>query len=210
MEEVYRVGGKYDREIRRIVGHLEDAIAFAPPATADALRALIRFYTTGDEADRVAYDIAWVRDQDNAVDTINGFIEVYLDPRGTKGAWEGMVCYVNHERTRRIETLATHAQWFEDHTPWSAEFRKPEVLGVTAKAIDVLVETGDSGPLTPVGINLPERSGASGNGTAASRCRSSTSTRRTNGPRPRRCAASSAGTPPKWSARSAGAGFRAS
>ena len=155
VEEVYRVGGKYDQEIRRIVRHLEDALAFAPPATAEALRALIRFYTTGDDADRVAYDIAWLRDQDNSIDTINGFVEVYLDPRGTKGAWEAMVCYVNPERTRRIEALATHAQWFEDHAPWSAAFRKPEVLGVTAKAIDVLVETGDSGPLTPVGINLP-------------------------------------------------------
>ena len=155
VEEVYRVGGKYDREIRRIVGHLEDAMAFAPPATAEALRALIRFYTTGEESDRVAYDIAWLQDQVNSVDTINGFVEVYLDPRGTKGAWEGMVCYVNPERTRRIEALATHAQWFEDHAPWSSVFRKPEVLGVTAKAIDVLVETGDSGPLTPVGINLP-------------------------------------------------------
>jgi len=155
VEEVYRVGGKYDHEIRRIVGHLEDAIAFAPPATAEALRALIRFYTTGEESDRVAYDIAWVRDQTSSVDTINGFIEVYLDPRGTKGAWEGMVCYVNPERTRRIEMLAHHASWFEDHAPWSPTFRKPEVLGVTAKAIDVLVETGDSGPLTPVGINLP-------------------------------------------------------
>ena len=155
VEEVYRVGGRYDREIRRIVGHLEDAIAFAPPTTADALRALIRFYTTGEEADRVAYDIAWVRDQAGTVDTINGFIEVYLDPRGTKGAWEGMVCYVNHERTRRIEILATHAQWFEDHAPWPDAFRKPEVLGVTAKAIEVLIETGDSGPLTAVGINLP-------------------------------------------------------
>ena len=155
VEEVYRVGGKYDQEIRRIVRHLEDAVAFAPPATAEALRALIRFYTTGDDADRVAYDIAWLRDQDNSIDTINGFVEVYLDPRGTKGAWEAMVCYVNPERTRRIEALASHAQWFEDHAPWSPVFRKPEVLGVTAKAIDVLVETGDSGPLTPVGINLP-------------------------------------------------------
>jgi len=155
VEEVYRVGGRYDREIRRIVGHLEDAIAFAPPATAEALGALVRFYTTGEDADRVAYDIAWVRDQTGTVDTINGFIEVYLDPRGTKGAWEAMVCYVNHERTRRIEALAAHAQWFEDHAPWRDDFRKPKVLGVTAKAIEVLVETGDSGPLTPVGINLP-------------------------------------------------------
>lgn len=155
VEEVYRIGGRYDREIRRIVAHLEDAVSFAPAATAEALRALIRFYTTGEEADRVAYDIAWVRDQTGSVDTINGFIEVYLDPRGTKGAWEGMVCYVNHARTRRIEALAAHAQWFEDHAPWREAFRKPEVLGVTAKAIEVLIETGDSGPLTPVGINLP-------------------------------------------------------
>jgi len=155
VEEVYRIGGRYDREIRRIVAHLENAVSFAPAATAEALRALIRFYTTGEEVDRVAYDIAWVRDQTGSVDTINGFIEVYLDPRGTKGAWEGMVCYVNHARTRRIEALAAQAQWFEDHTPWDQAFRKPEVLGVTAKAIEVLVETGDSGPLTPVGINLP-------------------------------------------------------
>ena len=155
VEEVYRVGGKYDREIRRIVGHLQDALPFAPAATAEALRALVRFYTTGEEADRVAYDIAWLKDQEGSVDTINGFIEVYLDARGTKGAWEGMVCYVNQERTLRIEALAANAQWFEDHAPWQAAFRKPEVLGVTAKAIEVLVETGDSGPLTPVGINLP-------------------------------------------------------
>jgi len=155
VEEVYRIGGRYDREIRRIVRHLEDAIPFAPPSTAEALQALIRFYTTGDESDRVAYDIAWLRDQDGTVDTINGFVEVYLDPRGTKGAWEGMVCYVNEERTRRIEMLAAHAQWFEDHAPWQPAFRKPQVLGVTAKAIEVLIETGDSGPLTPVGINLP-------------------------------------------------------
>jgi dipeptidyl-peptidase III len=155
VEEVYRVGGRYDREIRRIVGHLEDAVAFAPPSTAEALRALIRFYTTGEEADRVAYDIAWVQDQAGTVDTINGFVEVYLDPRGTKGAGEVKVCYDNQERTRRIESLAVHAQWFEDHAPWHEAYRKPEVLGVTAKAIEVLVETGDSGPLTPVGINLP-------------------------------------------------------
>ena len=78
-----------------------------------------------------------------------------MDPRGIKGAWEGLVYYVNEEKTRKIQTLAAHAQWFEDHMPWDPRFRKPQVLGVTAKAIDVVVETGDSGPLTPIGINLP-------------------------------------------------------
>ncbi|HEU4690296.1 MAG TPA: hypothetical protein VFS23_18125, partial [Vicinamibacterales bacterium] len=77
-EEVYRVGGKYDREIRVIVQHLERALPYAPPATAEALRALIRFYTTGEESDRIAYDIAWVHDKDAPIDTINGFIEVYM------------------------------------------------------------------------------------------------------------------------------------
>ena len=155
VEDVYRVGGRYDREIRHIIRHLADAVAFAPPRMADALTALIRFYETGEEADRIKYDIAWVRDQESPVDTINGFIEVYLDPRGVKGAWEGMVCYVNPEKTRRIHALAAHAQWFEDHMPWDPRFRKAEVTGVTARAIEVVIETGDSGPVTPIGINLP-------------------------------------------------------
>ncbi len=155
VEEVYRVGGRYDREIRRIIGHLEDALPYATAPMAEALRALIRFYETGEEADRIAYDIAWVRDQESPVDTINGFVEVYMDPRGTKGAWEALVYYVNEEKTRKIQTIAAHAQWFEDHMPWEPRFRKPEVLGVTAKAIEVVFETGDSGPLTPIGINLP-------------------------------------------------------
>ena len=155
VEEVYKVGGRYDREIRRIVGHLEHALPYATPAMGEALRALIRFYRTGADVDRVAYDVAWLRDQTSAVDTINGFVEVYVDPRGTKGAWEALVYYVNEEKTRKIQTLAANAQWFEDRMPWDARFRKAEVMGVTAKAIEVVVETGDSGPVTPVGINLP-------------------------------------------------------
>ncbi len=155
VEEVYRVGGRYDREIRRIIGHLEDALPYASAPMADALRALIRFYQTGEEADRIAYDIAWVRDRNSPVDTINGFVEVYMDPRGTKGSWEALVYYVNEEKTRKIETIAANAQWFEDHMPWEPRFRKPQVLGVTARATEVVLETGDSGPLVPIGINLP-------------------------------------------------------
>ena len=155
VEEVYRVGGRYDREIRRIVGHLEDALPYASEPMAEALRALIRFYQTGEEVDRIAYDIAWVRDRNSPVDTINGFVEVYMDPRGAKGSWEALVYYVNEEKTRKIETIANNAQWFEDHMPWEPRFRKPEVLGVTARATEVVLETGDSGPLVPIGINLP-------------------------------------------------------
>ena len=80
---------------------------------------------------------------------------MYLDPRGTKGAWEGLVYYVNEGKTQKIRTLAAHAQWFEDRMPWDPKYRKLGVAGVTANAIDVVIETGESGPITPVGINLP-------------------------------------------------------
>jgi dipeptidyl-peptidase-3 len=155
VEEPYRIGARYGRQISAIVAHLTAAIAYAPSATARALHALIRFYTTGEDADREAYDIAWVQDKDSTVDTINGFVEVYLDARSIKGAWEALVCYVNLEKTTQIRTIAEHAQWFEDRMPWAPEYRKQNARGVTANAIDVVVETGDSGPVTPVGINLP-------------------------------------------------------
>ena len=154
-EEVYRVGGRYDREIREIVTHLEGAVPYAPAAMAGALRALIRWYETGETADRVAYDIAWVHDRDSPVDTINGFIEVYMDARGHKGAWEALVYFVNRDKTEGIRRIAENAQWFEDRMPWADVYKKEGVRGVTANAIDVIVEAGDSGPITPIGINLP-------------------------------------------------------
>ena len=155
VEEVYRVGGRYDGQIRNIVRHLEAAIPFATAPMANALRALIKWYQTGETADRIAYDIAWVQDKNSPVDTINGFIEVYMDPRGHKGAWEALVFYVNPSKTEGIRKLAADAQWFEDRMPWAAQYRKQGVHGITANAIDVVVETGESGPITPVGINLP-------------------------------------------------------
>ena len=155
VEEVYKVGGRYDKQISEIVRHLEAAIPFATDSMANALRALVQWYRTGSDADRAKYDIAWVQDKDSPVDTINGFIEVYLDPRGIKGSWEGLVYYVNRDKTARIKKLAENAQWFEDRMPWDPKYRKPNVQGIVANAIDVVIETGDSGPVTPVGINLP-------------------------------------------------------
>jgi dipeptidyl-peptidase III len=154
-EEVYRAGGLYDRHLSAIVDHLAAAIPYASAAMAAALRALIEFYRSGETRDREAYDIAWVHDRESSVDTINGFVEVYLDARSIKGAWEAIVSYVNAEKTHQIRAIADHAQWFEDHMPWDPIYRKAGVRGVTARAIDVVIETGDSGPITPVGINLP-------------------------------------------------------
>src|SRR5688572_14665383 len=155
VEEVYRVGGLYDAQIREITRHLEAAVPYATESMANALRALIQWYHTGDERDRRAYDIAWVADKSSPVDTINGFIEVYLDARGMKGAWEALVYYVNTTKTAAIQKLAAEAQWFESRMPWDAQYCKENVEGVTANVIDVVIETGDAGPVTAIGINLP-------------------------------------------------------
>jgi dipeptidyl-peptidase-3 len=155
VEEVYRIGERYGADIARIVGHLQDALPYATPAMRKALEALIRFYQTGEERDRIAYDIAWVEDQHSPVDTINGFVENYMDARGVKGAWEALVFFVNPTKTTSLRRLAEAAPWFEERMPWDPKWRREEVRGVTARAIDVVIETGVSGPETPVGINLP-------------------------------------------------------
>ena len=157
VEEVYRIDGdgRYADELREVVRHLEAAIPFATEPMAAAIEALITWYRTGEPEDRKAYDIAWVADRDSPVDTINGFTEVYMDARGAKGAWEALVFYVNPEQAETIQTLAEHAQWFEDRMPWDPRYRKEGVRGITANAIDVVIEIGDAGPITPIGINLP-------------------------------------------------------
>ena len=155
IEEVYRVDGRYGPQLRAIVAHLEAALPYAPAGLAKSLRALVKWYRTGEEHDRREFEIAWVEDKDSPVDTINGFIEVYLDARGIKGAWEAIVYYRNTTKTAAIQKLAAEAQWFEDHMPWDPKYRKEKVHGITANVIDVVIETGDSGPVTPVGINLP-------------------------------------------------------
>ncbi len=155
VEEVYKVGGKYSDEITEIVRHLEAAAPFATESMAKALRANAAYYRTSAPVDQRAYDIAWVEDQASSVDTINGFTEVYMDARGAKGAWEALVFYVNPEKTGAIKTLAANARWFEDRMPWDPKYRKESVTGITANAIDVVIEVGDSGPITPIGINLP-------------------------------------------------------
>jgi dipeptidyl-peptidase-3 len=155
VEEVCRVGGRYGTRIANIVGHLREAMHVAPAATRRTIDALIRFYESGETDDRAAYDIAWVEDHDAEVDTINGFVENYLDARGVKGAWEGLVYVVNHAKTGGLRRLAEDAAWFEARMPWDPRWRRETVTGVTARAIEVVVEAGDAGPVTPIGINLP-------------------------------------------------------
>ena len=145
------------RRSREIVKHLEaaHAVPTAPMAQARSTRSS-RFYRTGEAADREAYDIAWVEDKASPVDTINGFIEVYLDARGVKGAWESA-------RLLRQpgEDRSASRRWRPTRSGSRIACRgirsiaSPACRASTANAIDVVVETGDSGPVTPIGINLP-------------------------------------------------------
>lgn len=162
VEQVYRCGdgrvvppGRYAEPLAKINEHLRAALPYAPLPTQEALRRLIRYHQTGDLRDWREFNIAWVQDRDSVVDFTLGFVEVYLDPRGIKGSWEGIVSYRDAEKTRSIAALAAEAGWFEARMPWDERWKKPNVVGIAARAIEVVTETGDSGPITPVGINLP-------------------------------------------------------
>ena len=160
VEEVYRAGrgeippGRYAGELLTLVGFLEKARAHAGEDRSAVLGHLIDYFATGlPEAFR-AYNIAWVG-QDPPVDAVIGFIETYKDPRGQKGAYEGIVHFVDPRMTRLQKGLARLAQHFEDNAPWDDRFKRRGFQIPIANAVNVLVATGDSGPMPPIGINLP-------------------------------------------------------
>lgn len=124
-------------------------------AQREVIRLLIEFYRTGDLKLFDAYSIAWLKDTDSLVDFVNGFIESYGDPLGMKASWESIVNFKDMEATHRTETISSNAQWFEDHSPVNARFKKTEVKGVSAKVITAAILAGDLYPSTAIGINLP-------------------------------------------------------
>lgn len=155
-ERVWKVGGLYSAALEQVVAWLSEAESFAEnDAQRDALAKLVRYYRSGDLADWDEYNIAWIADVRSEVDTINGFIEVYHDPMGQRGSYEALVSVRDPLATRRLETITANAQWFEDHSPIMRAHKKARVQGVTGRAVNVVVEAGDSSPATPIGINLP-------------------------------------------------------
>ena len=155
-ELVWSADGHYANAIRHIVYWLEKAITVAEnDLQRKVIGHLIDYYNTGDLRCFNDYCIAWVGEHDGRVDFVNGFIEVYGDPLGLKGSWEGIVEYKDLEATRRTQTISEHAQWFEDHSPVDARFRKREVKGVVANVICAAMLGGDEYPSTAIGINLP-------------------------------------------------------
>ena len=155
-EEVWSAHGRYANSIRHIVYWLEKAKTVAENEhQRKVIELLIQYYNTGDLQVFNDYCIAWVNEHEGRVDFVNGFIEVYGDPLGLKGSWEGIVEYKDLEATKRTQAISRNAQWFEDHSPVDARFRKPLVKGVVANAICAAMLGGDEYPSTAIGINLP-------------------------------------------------------
>ena len=156
VERTWKVDGMYGPAIKEIVGWLKKAVTVAESEPQKkALEQLIAYYETGDLATFDAYSIAWVADTDSRVDVVNGFIEVYGDPMGYRGAFESVVSIRDLEASKRIDTISKSAQWFEDNSSIPDAHKKPSVKGISAKVITVVTEAGDAAPSTPIGINLP-------------------------------------------------------
>ncbi|MFW5522748.1 MAG: dipeptidyl-peptidase 3 family protein [Segatella copri] len=156
VELTWKEDGLYGETIREIVSWLLKAQKYAEnEGQKHVIDLLVKFYRTGSLEDFDRYSIAWVEQHEGLVDFINGFIEVYGDPLGMKGTWEGIVEYKDLEATKRTRTISQNAQWFEDHSPVDPRFRKPEVKGVTANVICAAMLGGEEYPASAIGINLP-------------------------------------------------------
>ncbi len=156
IENTWKVDGMYSPAIEQIVYWFEKAAKTAENELQKAaFNKLIDYYKTGELKAFDEYNILWLKDTDSLVDTVNGFIELYCDPLGYRGSYEGIVSIKDLKATGRINAISNQAQWFEDNSPIDDIFKKENVVGVTANAIVVVVESGDASPSTPIGINLP-------------------------------------------------------
>ena len=155
-EQVWREHGLYGPAITRIIDCLQKARPFCDTEKQQhVIDKLIEFYRTGDLRTYDAWSILWLKDTEDLVDFTNNFTETYGDPLGMKASWEAIVNFKDIEATRRTETLSANAQWFEDHSPVDARFKKEKVKGVSAKVITAAILGGDLYPSTAIGINLP-------------------------------------------------------
>ena len=155
-EQVWFAGGKYGKEIRRIVEYLKKAAEYAcNEHQKEVIELLIQYYETGDLSLFDRYSIEWVKEVAAPIDFINGFIEVYGDPLAYKASWESVVQIMDEEACKRTRKLADNAMWFERNAPIDERFKKSEVVGITARVVQAAMLGGDCHPATPIGINLP-------------------------------------------------------
>jgi len=164
VEEVYRAGaphiapGRMAKAMEAIIAELELALADAPDGSRPALQALIEYFRTGEPEAFDRHCRLWVKDNNSPVDYILGFIEVYNDPLGKRGSFEGGVFVEDTPATAALRSLAENAAWFEARMPWEDDFKKKDFTPPSAKAVKMLIGVGGEGPTCPGGINLPNDS----------------------------------------------------
>ncbi|WP_456376250.1 dipeptidyl-peptidase 3 family protein [Lutibacter sp.] len=155
-EKIWKINGMYGKAIEKIVFWLEKAATVAEnDKQAEALKLLIEYYKTGDLEVWDAYNIAWATNTEGDIDYINGFIEVYNDPKAYRGSYESLVQIKDFDMSKKMAVVSSNAQWFEDNAPLMEEHKKKNVVGVSYKTVNVASESGDSSPSTPIGVNLP-------------------------------------------------------
>lgn len=156
IEKVYKSDGLYGKAIRKMVILLEDAMEFAEnDLQKEILRKLVEFYETGDLKTFNEYNKLWVSDTVSAIDLVHGFIEVYGDPLGRHATFESVLSMRDEEATLRFGKISELAGWFEQNSPIDPAHKRKEAKGVSYKVIQVITESGDCSPTSPIGINLP-------------------------------------------------------
>jgi dipeptidyl-peptidase III len=161
IEEVYRAGtpdgkippGLYAAELSRANRYLALAVRYAQPEQRKVLRDLIRYYQTGSPDDWREFNIDWVRNNP-PVDFTNGFIEVYKDARGVKGASQAFVTVVDEKLNKLMKEFASNAAYFEQREPWEDKYKLSNPHPPLANAVEALIEAGDFTVMT-IGENLP-------------------------------------------------------
>lgn len=162
IEQVWRAGdgtpkvppGMYAEELAAVIGWLRKASSVAGPTEKPVVDQLIRYYQTGEYDDFRTQAITWLQAK-STIDFIQGFQEVYDDPRGEKGSFEGMVLVRDARLSKRMEDLAAQAARLERRMPWDEKYKREEVKPAVAQAAEVVFTAGDSGPHSPLGVNLP-------------------------------------------------------
>lgn len=153
---VYKSGGLFGGAIDQIIFWLEKAKNVAEnDAQASHIGMLIDYFKTGDLKQWDATNINWLRSTEGDIDFILGFIEVYGDAIGYKGAYEAVIQMNDKEASERMAVLSENAQYFEDNSSIMEEHKKENVVGVSYRVINAAMEAGDAAPATPIGINLP-------------------------------------------------------
>ncbi len=160
-EEVYRAGtpdgsvkpGLYAEYLRRTIGYLNQARAYAEPDQAKVIEDLIRFYETGEYSDWLAFGMDWVRNNPT-VDFASGFIETYRDARAAKGTAQTFVCVTDEKLSASMRAVAANASYFEARAPWEDQYKQQNARPPVAKAVETIVETGDF-HVSTIGDNLP-------------------------------------------------------